>query len=230
VVRATHCQWLSRELDVPEPALYEILNRLTHARQRATRTPRGGPPTPAPVAATLGGGGAAIEQQAELTLLDLALHHGFVAHALTVDLPHDWVSDTPAGRALNLVVGLTSQGDWQIAARELAKDVELASDPRIGEILVESKFKDVVPEPIEDQLRERNEKRLRRAANDCLRVLHLRGIEHRLKAVQAMLNATQEPDAVAKLQGELFDLAKQRDRLRRGGDISGDLAAARPNA
>ncbi|OGV73490.1 MAG: DNA primase [Lentisphaerae bacterium RIFOXYB12_FULL_65_16] len=226
VVRATHCQWLSRELDVPEPALYETLNRLAQTRQRASRTPRGASLPATTAAAPALGGSTTVEQRAELTLLDLALYHGFIAHALTTGLPHDWVSDTTVGRALNLVVGLTEQSEWQTAARELAKDPELASDPRIGEVLAESKFKDIDPEHEDEHVREHNEKRLRRAANDCLRVLHFRGIEQRLKAVQAALQTTQDPEAIATLQTELYELAKQRDQLKRDATLKPGAAVA----
>lgn len=253
VTRATYCQWLSQRLALPEQAIFDGLNQMLNARQRATRRgqrsfnrpPQGqpqrqlsnqalrgseppppgpygpqhedrndyGPPADAsrpPAFAAL----LSLAAQAELTLLDLALHHGFLAHELVNRLSPDVVSDTPIGRALNQVIACAAQGEWSGAADEIAGDQELAGNPHIARILVETNFSRFDPEHAEERKRLEMEQVLLRAMGDCLSQLERDRIEERTRAVQMALVNETDPEKVRELQAELMDLMRQRQGVQ----------------
>lgn len=220
VGRAAACQWLSREMRIPEQALYDLLNRTLQQRrrQRHGRQRRGEEGDAADAAAPVSeavSGPAAVTSQAERMLLDLALHHGFVAHELVQDLTPELVSDGAVGRALNLVVALTGQGEWELAAREINADQELVANPDVARALVESDFAGCDTEHADRHVRRRMEDRLQRAKTDCLRQLQTARIEQRIREIRQELTGDPEPDAARTLRRQAFDLARQKDQLRR---------------
>ncbi|MBT3376363.1 MAG: DNA primase [Lentisphaerae bacterium] len=265
VTRATYCQWLSQRLALPEQAIFDGLNQILNAQQRATRrgsrnfrrssqprqhghaaappqpqqgggspdapraTPAGGhepqyedrndygapddeppgAPTPPPFAMPL-----SLADQAELTLLDLAIHHGFLAHELVDRLPPESVSGTPIGKALNQVIACAAQGEWSEAADQLTGDLQLASNPHIARILVETNFGRFDPEHTEEKRRLEMESVLQKAMEDCLNQLSRDRLEQRTRTVQMALVSETDPEKVRQLQTEFMQLVREKQQMQ----------------
>ena len=213
VSRATSCQWISRQLGLPEGAVFDELNRVLRAQRRrgvgrghdADRQAAEAPSAPVVMPSKV--------ERAQLTLLDLASHHGFIAHELVHELSHDAVSDTVVGRALNLVVALTEQGEWSRAGRELAEDQALATDPSVARVLVESEFAGIDPGHAEDHKRRDQEELLQKGMRDCLRQLELAIIERRSERLLEALRTEGDPQKLEELQREICDLVRRRHEL-----------------
>jgi len=217
VQRAAHCQWLSTELRLPESALFDALNRALRGRRRrgGRREPGVAPPETPRAVQDRASTNSSLVERATLALLDLALHFGFIAHELIELLPPDELSETPASRALNLVMAHTEQGEWSLAARELAADQGLAGEPEIARLLVESDFAHLDPGRFPDQDRETLEIRLRQAMADCLEKFEQASIDERLPRLQRKWLAETDPECQRELGRAVSELAKRRDLLRR---------------
>ena len=214
VSRAANCQWLSRKVGLPEAAVFETLNRNLAARRRqVSRAPaeEPGQPSPAAAARTL-----SMTERVHLTLFDLALHHGFIAHDLLQRLPPDSVDDTPAGKALNLVIALTAEGEWAQAAKEVSADQTLAADPAIARVLVGSSFKHLDPEHAAEHERDRMEEQLEKAVSDCLRKLEVIELDRQIEEHRRELQNADDPEKMRELQRRFNDLAVRRENLKRG--------------
>jgi len=217
VNRSARCQWLSREMDLPESAVFSVMNEMMRDRRRNARRGSfredpggaGAPPAPAGI--------LSMAEKAKLTLLDLALHHGFIAHHERIQsLSQEDLGETPAGQALNHVIALTAQGEWSLAGRELAKHHALAADAEIGRVLGDPSFKHLDPEHAADHEREDMEERLLKAMDDCLRQLQLVDLERLIRENQRALAEEEDPAKARELLRESQELVKHRHQLKSG--------------
>jgi DNA primase len=83
---------------------------------------------------------------AEAHLLELALAHGTFATEIAEKLPGDRITKSPLGKALELVIATTLNGEWEIAEDELKKNTLLVADPHISKVLATPEFEDQDPE------------------------------------------------------------------------------------
>ena len=211
VARAARCQWLSRELSLPEEAVFESLRQRIN-RQRRVPRPAGprSEPRPAPRAPPAETGPI---ERAKLMLLDLALHHGFIAHQMAEHyLPHD--SDlSPASRALGLVLEAALHDQWHTAADAVAADEDLARDPQIARILVTPEFPPLAHDEADEAHRKKVEERLLKAMQDCLGQLEGDSLAREIAAVERALTTATDRDARRELLGGHQVLARRKARV-----------------
>lgn len=198
VTRAFYMEWLAKELALPESAIASVVERrrIDGARfrnpHRIVETPK---PTVRPKAA----------DRALAELLALSLADEEVARVVANDLPHEAIGSSPTGRALELVIASTLNGEWADAADsmmlELAKSGADASE--VSGILASA--------PDSASLSERAK---RNACNGALRILlELHGKEERAKLILA--------------GGRELDDAKKAEISVRIAEITKELLALR---
>ncbi|MBN2449429.1 MAG: DNA primase, partial [Lentisphaeria bacterium] len=220
VARAAYCRWLAEQLEVPEAAVQQAM--AAHLRREGAggafrdSSPRAGSGAPRGPAATVLPAFRMRERrgQALSALLDLALHFESVARELCDELPPELVPDLPLGRALNLVLAATAQGEWSHGADKITADQELIARAEIARALMEPRFAGLDPTPFEGDRRIETEKRLHEAAADCIAVLRQDDIDGRLKTLRrAMAEASGEESD--RLLAEFQDLQRRKRELGR---------------
>ncbi len=73
--------------------------------------------------------------RAEETLLELALAHGDVARRLAEELPNEMISGTPIGHALETVISMTLNGEWENSSKLLLDKLCNEPCPSISRLL-----------------------------------------------------------------------------------------------
>ena len=138
-------------------------------------------------------------QMAKLTLLDLALHHGYVAHYLLDNATNDFFVGDTCGAMLNELIGHTSQGEWAIAGQILTEDFKGRIPHEICNVLVKSEYEHLLDES------EENKKRIDQVVTDCLLVLKLPMLERKEQELWQQFKAETDPNR----KRELFALQRQ---------------------
>ncbi|NOY81530.1 MAG: DNA primase [Kiritimatiellaeota bacterium] len=211
VRRVTQCQWLSRQLRVPEQALIDELNVLRRTfRRRSGARPVAGrvadperPPRPEAPARV---------ERARTLLLDLALHHGFIAHQLCEKILVEHLDNGAVSQALHRVLDQTARDNWETAATALTADTALARVPEIAKVLVSPEFP---PPPPGEGLSTEQELRLERAAADCLAELERAALTRRIAEAEQRLQEELDSETARDLLREYQALIRQRDQLQR---------------
>jgi len=218
VVRATHCQWLSQRLGIPENAIFEAMNQLLRGRRRGSRTRREHDPEP-PAAREVALTASPLEP-ALLNLLDLALHCGPIAHSLAENealTPAHFGNSAPE-QALMLVLQKTAEDDWCNAAAAVGARQDLVSVPAITRILHDSRY--AAPHPdMEERERQRVEHMLRKAMHDCLATIARLQLERERHQLSRQLEEEADPENLRQIMARLQQLARQHQRL--GRTVSG---------
>ncbi len=214
ISRAASCQWIARRLQIQEQAVFEALNRkLKQERRRLNFDKSDSQKVDSEITAVPQFKALEVNDKIEATLLDLALHFEFVAHLLAERIQPDSISNTPVGRALNTVLALSSQGEWQLADKELVKDHQFSENPVVARLLAETDFKLMDPARVEDELQEKARAQLLQAAEDCLQRLELQRIEARLQQLPHLLAEEQDAAKARELQCEFADLIRQKHTI-----------------
>jgi DNA primase len=208
VTRAGHAQWLAHTLRLPEQALFQALERNRQAGSRGSQRPGAGPPPP-PLGRHAAAAPADPVLVTERTLLSLVLRDAEVARAVHDQLPADDISDSPVGLALNRVLAMAGEGEWDGAAAELARDSELTSDADVGRAQADEEY--APPAGSEEAGIRRNEyrQRLWRAAEDCLGRLRREQRQRRLAALLAAAKQETDPNRRLELYAEYGQLARE---------------------
>ncbi len=211
VRRVTQCQWLSRQLRVPEQALIDELNALrrSHRRRSFARPVAGRAPQPE---GTSRPAAPARVERARTLLLDLALHHGFIAHQLCEKILPEHLDNGPVSQALHRVLDQTARDEWETAATALTAHAALARVPEIARVLVSPEFP---PPPPGKGMTSEQERRLERAAADCLAELERTALTRRIAETEQRLLEKLSSEAARKLLREYQTLIRQRDQLQR---------------
>ncbi len=217
VLRSAYCQWLSRRIDVPDEAVFDMLNR--SLRQAAKTRGRDLFSEPAPEfeagsgIATTPVDGSRL-QTATIELLDLALHHGSVAHQLTETLNREFLGHNPPAMALNLVLDETENGRHAEAGRQLAANHQLSADQRISRVLAGSKYPELPVQTDAEHRRRQTEKLLQRAVQDCLAVIEIDALDDILQKLDREIEAETDPERQREKLLE-YQRMVQRSRLLR---------------
>lgn len=94
-------------------------------------------------------------EQAEETLLRMALIDEPVATRLAAELPHENISSTVIGNALNELIRLSMEGEWSNALNHLATIEQNSPNPKLSSILLDANIK-------------LDEKQKAKAVDDCI--------------------------------------------------------------
>ncbi|NOY76219.1 MAG: toprim domain-containing protein, partial [Kiritimatiellaeota bacterium] len=220
VLRAEYASKLATELQLPENAVFMELNknnrrnaaksvmterrrveRISHPENEASETAAPSPPTvesPPNIA------------KAESYLLELALSHGTVGRELSEELPTAMISDTPLGRALNLVISMTLNDEWEQAG-DAVRDILLETpDPDLSRVLA-------APELFRNGSEDANILR-RKALDDCVRCIKTQFVKNELKPLKKQIASEDAAENVIiayqeKLK-ELRELEPEKKRLK----------------
>lgn len=213
VRQSAQISWLAKHIGVPEDAVRQAVDRRlrsNHKRQNRQAPPDAPPTDPGPRTMPhsrpqppTGHAGA------EVMLLDLALRHGPVAHWLAENLPPEKLSQTPVGKALNVVLAHTHQGEWTDAAHHVSRDQHLAENPDVGRVLADTAFPE--PPPGENPEREKTKHRdmLHRAMNDAVRALERADLRRQMTEIQQQLPEQSDPEQRQILLQKYQELARK---------------------
>ncbi len=117
------------------------------------------------------------EEKARINLIDLSIHHGFIAHKLMHELPESVFAADAYGQILGEVVGLTFQGEWKHAGRILTEHHHGRLPQQVMQAIVKSDFAAFDTED------EAKRKTLEKMADDCIRTLIITDLEQQEKIV-----------------------------------------------
>ena len=98
--------------------------------------------------------------KAEEMLLELALAHGTIGKQLAEQLPAEMISDTPVGKALNDVIAMTLNGEWEDAENMLIAKFTHSPNPMITRILTAPSLHSDDPEKAHEKQQ--------KALSDCI--------------------------------------------------------------
>ena len=161
VLRSSYSIELAHRLNLPENAVFQELNKLRRTDVFKGARNRRAPDaeTPQPVTQMI----SKQRLKAETGLLELVLEHGSYAMQLAERLPADMISNSPVGKALNMVIAMTANGEWEFAQKEILKELEKTPSPEISSMLTSPLFEN----ENEDLKKEIQEK----AFSDCLKTV-----------------------------------------------------------
>lgn len=223
VARIGHCQWLAKQLQLPEKVLSDLLTAKMVARDKDARRAEeyslragGHNPVPSqpvappafkvPLAAVQSSGISALLE----VLFDLAVHFQPAAEILLTAESLTALPETPVAQALALVLAGTANGEWEESVANLAQS-ELSADSAVSGVLTTSQFGNcsLAPDGTLD-------KTLNQALNDCLsryEVLHLE--EETAKMTQYLAAHPDDFDALVK-SSELARRLKELKNRQKG--------------
>ncbi len=227
IARTAHCQWLARQMQLPEVLFFSnltaILQRRQHAREtrqtfqieQPPATPPSGKPAPPPfqlhdalaVAAVADG-----EEPTLSALLDLVLHYQRLAERLNDDeellalLP-----DTPLGHAVMKVASSVPLEEWDNCPVML-RDSDLAAVPPVALVLMQSQFDCLDPERTDSEdKRSAMEQALDQAYGDCKNKLLRREYSRQIAELDERMR--QHPEEQQELFPRLYELIRKKKEL-----------------
>lgn len=225
IARTAHCQWLARQMQLPEVLFLSNLTAILQRKQRteenranfrndnftrpadnAVRTSAPPPFMMAPVSQPSSG-----EETTFAALLDLTLRYRNLADRLCADdellalLP-----DTPLGHALTLVTAAVQQEEWENCSETLTAS-ELSSEPAIALVLMQSQFDCLNPENAKSEDKKAQlEQALQQAYLDCKRKLLRREYDRQTNELNERLRL--HPEEQQEILPKLFELARKKKR------------------
>ena len=133
--------------------------------------------------------------KAEELLLALSLCHGTVGKYLENELPHEMISKSTAGCALEKVIQFTINGEWEFAEKALLDDMNVNPDPAITSILAKHNNYD----------KEFQEKAMR----DCVKTIKINYLKKKIDEIKSVLAATSSPEDKKALLAEFQQHSKE---------------------
>jgi DNA primase len=234
VLRAEYASKLAMELQLPENAVFQELNKNNrrNAAKAAASAGRFERVTPPASGAAPNEGSATSSPnrlppsviKAEAYLLELALSHGTVGRELAEELPCEMISDTPLGTVLNMVISMTINDEWDQAVDAVRNFLIETPDPEVSRVLA-------APELFRDDTPDAKELR-RKALRDCVRCIKLHYSKvATLKSRKSLSSAEVAEDELLALQKKLEArraLQPEKKRLKpkkRQKDENNEIAA-----
>ena len=162
VLRSTYSSQLAHKLSLPDNAVFQELNKFRkqdHFRAKKSNFK----PTEVPPPATAVPQAPIIPnavQKAEAGLLELSLSHGTYGKQLSESLPSEMISRTLVGEALNTVISMTLNGEWEFAENKLRAQLAENPSPEISKLLTSPSF--------EEEDSEKQHEMHEKAFADCL--------------------------------------------------------------
>ncbi len=189
VVRSSFATKFAQLMRIPENIVYKELNRKNDNQSGYV------PPQNSDAAKPVQQSEETVLTRAEETLLELALAHGDVARRLAEELPNEMISGTPAGSALETVISMTLNGEWENSARVLLERLCNEPCPAISRLL--SQQNDYSPE-----MREK-------ALNDCIVVIKKYHLENENISLMKDISACQDENERNLLRGKYMENKKK---------------------
>ncbi|HCE44833.1 MAG TPA: DNA primase [Lentisphaeria bacterium] len=149
--------------------------------------------------------------KAEETLLELCIGHGDIGRRLSEELPSEMISRTPVGRALDTVISLTVNGEWENSVRALLNQVCDDPSPTLSRILAGDGKENFTSENI------------KKAVNDCLFVIKKHFLESEMNVLLKDIAGCQDDDEKNRLRAVCIEKRKKLiefEKIRRASGNS----------
>lgn len=198
VTRSSYVSQLSGLLQISENAVIREMKRLNAKNFRYSDRMQS-PKARENTAFTVNTDTNSAVNKAEELLLALSLNHGTVGKYLENELPHEMISDTPAGRALEKVIQFTINGEWEFAEKAILDEMNLNPNPAITAILARHQNFD----------KDFQEK----ALHDCVRTIKINYLHQKIAELKKTLSATVSPEDKKVLLAEFQQLKNQEAQL-----------------
>ncbi len=140
--------------------------------------------------------------RAEEALLELCIGHGDVGRRLSEELPAEMISATPVGRALDTVISMTMNGEWENSVKTLLDQICNEPNPALCRILAGGEAGNYT---------DLNRKK---AVDDCLSVMKKHHLEKEISALLAEIDSIQ--DEAARNEKRKLYIEKKKKLLELG--------------
>ena len=134
VLRTSYASMLANKLSIPDSTIFAELNKVQGNKKFQNRNPNTDKESPPKQEVKIIPINKVIAK-AEEELLELAILHGDIGRRLEEELPHDLISKTPIGNALNLAISQTLNGEWEFIKEELSSLLNEKPDKTLSKIL-----------------------------------------------------------------------------------------------
>jgi len=141
--------------------------------------------------------------KAEETLLEICIGHGEVGRMLSEELPSEMISRTPVGRALDTVISLTVNGEWENSVRALLNQVCDDPSPTLSRILAGDGKDAFTPE------------NMRKAVKDCLFVIKKHFLEREMDGLIKDIAICQDENEKNRLRADCIEKRKRLIELEK---------------
>ena len=199
ILRTSYASLLARELSLPETAVFAELNKLLRTKNTYNKIEEKKPhkqainiPVELPINKTV--------KKAEEELLELAILHGDIGRRLEEELPHELISNTSIGKALNLVISLTINGEWENIKNELNLLLHETSDKTISKILT-------APTEYPEKLD------YTKAVTDCINKIKKHSISDKISLLMRELHQVSDTEQKSNLLKKITELQKEKIQL-----------------
>ena len=237
IARTAHCQWLAGQLHLPENILQDTLaskissniaarQREEDYKQREAMSSASQSTTPAapPRNDTPQSGNITIFSPVMLaadntakvleTMLDLIVHHEFLANQLASVPIHEILPNIPLGQAIAFIMAYQEQGDWNGGVQALSMS-DLIHDPGVAAAFVDSKCETLtLPQGASQDAREKLTEKLGRQLQDCLTRLHINRLQASIADTQRSIEQT-APEEILQLLQKKSQMQRQLEELKR---------------
>ncbi len=203
--RTSYASQLSLELNIPEQAVFSELNKIRRDNKFRNRRRDNNrqDDTQAPAATQFIDNGNELTRNAEETLLELAITHGTVGQRLSAELPSEMISESPVGKALEVVIQLTVNGEWEHTVTQLSNMLRENPNPTLSRILATKS--------------EYDHKTQEKAVDDCMKVIKRHHLQEEMDKVRAEISSCADADAKRELMKkyqEIFNKTRQLDQAQ----------------
>jgi DNA primase len=195
VLRSTYCSQLANKLSLPDNAVFQELNKFRkqdHFRAKKTKYKPTEIPPPEEAVPQQPKLPKAV-QKAEAGLLELSLSHGTYGKQLSESLPSNMISQTQVGEALNEVISMTLNGEWEFAENKLRAQLAENPSPEISRLLTSPSF-EVENSEQQDEMQEK-------AFKDSLTIIKKHYHQKEINELSSRM-ATAEGEEKQKLMAE----------------------------
>ncbi|MFZ2656469.1 MAG: DNA primase [Victivallales bacterium] len=147
--------------------------------------------------------------KAEETLLELCIGHGDIGRRLSEELPSEMISRTPVGRALDTVISLTVNGEWENSVRALLNQVCDEPSPTLSRLLAGDGKENFSPD------------NMKKAVNDCLFVIQKHFLETEMQTLLKDIAGCQDENEKNRLRTVCIEKRKKLIELEKIRRASG---------
>ena len=195
ILRTTYISIAAEKLGIPGNIALDEVNKLTRSLTRTSTAIYQKPP------ALLIQNHNSLISKAEEMLLELAIRDGNTGRLLDVELPHNMISNTTVGKALNLAISMTINGEWENIPEKLGMFLIENPDSTVSIILSKDK-------------KDYEKMNFEKATKDCLRMIKIeRKKEEKEIHIKELKTANEENrkqliQQIHNLQKEILELQK----------------------
>ncbi len=199
------------QMNIPESAIFEQIRKIQSKNQKTVRTPGANFDQPQEFndQPPVNSQPESKEEKALMTLLDLAIHHGFVAHKLLDQLPDLSYRKTHIGHLLNEVLALTAQGEWKNSGVRLFEKYQGRIAPTIAQTFTVSHYPHLEAED------ENGKKVIEKLVDDCVTVLQIYDLEIAEKELWLQYRQTESNDGKREIHKLIMATMKEKQTLKR---------------